>query len=515
MGTDALTNAILDAISKAVLPRLTRALETLEQPHPALAEATQDLRTTLIEIEELLSLWRRINARSDFCLQHVGTVSPLVEHAAAAAGPALVQDHRRHHEAGELTTGEGDATNSSVFPTDPRTDHLMNRSIAAIDAPKPTSSTSSAGDFISDEEAYRLLAAMDAPLATTTPPSSDLDAGTLAMMAAFPSDGEPNRSLAISMPAAKADEITHPHRDSMSDEEAHRLLAAMDAPPQTEAELPHATDAAGFAMQTNMPTDSELKNNCNEIISESTDLLDHAEIDKIQEFSDNDFASDPIMLQDFLTNSEELMQTLDATILELEQSPDDRETIETIFRAAHTLKGAAGMFGYQAIERVMHGMESLFDKVRKGQLRPDSNTIDVVFQGLDTLRTLFAAVRKGEPSGIKITSIVQALALATQGRYRKDSTATLQGKAQTHPNEVSPRNHPVSANSTSSNQPSVGSESVEKVRETNQATIRVDLERLDALVNLVGELVIDRTRFASIEESIRTSLPHLPITSNM
>ena len=67
---------------------------------------------------------------------------------------------------------------------------------------------------------------------------------------------------------------------------------------------------------------------------------------------------DPDMMNDFITNSSEIMESLNGHILALEADPSSKEVIEEIFRGAHTLKGAAGMFDFKAIERIMHKNEN-------------------------------------------------------------------------------------------------------------------------------------------------------------
>lgn len=424
MGMDALTNAILDALTKAVLPRLEQALQKLELAQPAVFEARQELRTTLHEVHDLLSLWQRLSTRGN---------------SGNSENPKTLPDiaSLRHISLDPGKSGDQDAMS----------DAEARRLLAEMDAPI-SSKQATTPDAMSDEEARQLLAEMDTPLQSPVSAPAEPDDGTLAMLAAIEDE-------------------------------------SLGGNPMGDRAIP---DLSSQHQPDSMPDSDEV-------------------IGEIEEFANNDFASDPDMMRDFITNSEELMQTLDATILELEQSPDDKETIESIFRAAHTLKGAAGMFGFKAIERVMHGMENLFDKVRKGKLRPDSNTIDVVFQGLDTLRVLLAAVRQGQPSGTKTGPISHLLNLASNGQYRKADNGVV---SRHRPTPTSPE-HPLNDEAGAHR----GPDQIEKKRDTSQTTIRVDLERLDALVNLVGELVIDRTRFASIEESIRTTQPHLPIASNM
>jgi two-component system chemotaxis sensor kinase CheA len=335
------------------------------------------------------------------------------------------------------------------------------------------------GDM-SDEEARRLLEAMDAPLETPKSPKLDQDDATEM------SDEEARKLLAAMDEPISAPSInTNTTEFSSADDEALAMLKAMGGD-ETGTEIPTPSPPP---KQSNTHQVTEEDSGSSEVLSE------------IEEFSKNDFASDPDMMRDFGQNSDELMETLDQTILQLEQNPRDKETIESIFRAAHTLKGAAGMFGFKAMERVMHRMENLFDQVRKGILIPNADTIDVVFQGLDLLRKLLEAAKSGNPSGVPTVPIVKALELASTGKYSKGSLAP--GPTTKKPDQNQAANNPA--------HPATGGEHADQTKKTEQSTIRVDLERLDMLVNLVGELVIDRTRFASLDETLRTTNPQLKV----
>ncbi len=342
-------------------------------------------------------------------------------------------------------------------------------------------------DELSDEEAMRLLAEMEGseePAEATTEMSDEDAQKMLAMM-----DSQ-------DIPEA----TTTPGK--MDDEEAQRMLAEMDSPPPAKEsdDLSGEEEAEALLAQlggredsppplpTSSSQDSQKQDQAPALSGEDADLG----IEEIEEWEANDFQTDPDMINDFITNSDEIMEKLDEIIIQLEQDPHNKEIIEEIFRGAHTLKGAAGMFGYRALERVMHRMESLFDLVRKNKLTPDPDIIDIVFDGLDMLRTLLKAVKDGKPCGVKTASIVKALELAAQGKApKKNGSSKIDSKP------------------AADNQEHHNKEPAAKKKE--QSTIRVDLERLDVLVNLVGELVIDRTRFASIEEELRTNYPHVEL----
>lgn len=341
----------------------------------------------------------------------------------------------------------------------------------------------SAHEEMSDDEARKLLEAMDAPLETPSSPDHN-DINDASEM----SDEEARKLLAamdepIPPPTAKAGESGF----VSADDEALALLKAMGG------------DDSSLELEPAAPPRPPQPKSAQKIPQEEP--VSSEELTEIEEFSKNDFASDPDMMRDFGQNSDELMETLDQTILQLEQNPKDKETIESIFRAAHTLKGAAGMFGFKAMERVMHRMENLFDQVRKGILVPTADTIDVVFQGLDLLRKLLEAAKSGTPSGVPTVPVVKALELASTGKYSKGSLSPSSSpEKKQEPNTAG--NPPASG---------AGGDHADQQKKTEQSTIRVDLERLDMLVNLVGELVIDRTRFASLDETLRTTSPQLKV----
>ncbi|MFQ3574431.1 MAG: Hpt domain-containing protein, partial [Thermodesulfovibrionales bacterium] len=74
----------------------------------------------------------------------------------------------------------------------------------------------------------------------------------------------------------------------------------------------------------------------------------------------------------FIDESSDLLQEMENALLNLEESPDDDATINALFRAAHTIKGSAGIIGLEEVEKFTHKVESVLEKVRQGSLRIDS-----------------------------------------------------------------------------------------------------------------------------------------------
>lgn len=87
----------------------------------------------------------------------------------------------------------------------------------------------------------------------------------------------------------------------------------------------------------------------------------------------------------FLDESREHLESLNTQIMNLEQNPEDADTINEIFRAAHSLKGMAGTMGYKRMQNLTHDMENVFTEIRNGSLKVNSNLIDILFQCLDAL----------------------------------------------------------------------------------------------------------------------------------
>lgn len=374
--------------------------------------------------------------------------------------------------------------------------------VIAIEKPLAQEPEPSSAQELSEDEALLLMAEMDAPAEAEAAAASDSDElsdeETQALLREMeaPPKPKPAGIVARAEPAAPS---------PMDDDEAARLLAEMDQdPPPSAAPMTAAASVSSplAAVPASSPHPTAAP-------AHSAGTVDEEELKEIPEWEANDFQSDPSMLNDFITNSDELMQTLDEAILRLEQEPTDKGIIEEIFRAAHTLKGGSGMFGFKGIERVMHRMENLFDLIRKDKLLPNSDIIDTVFQGLDLLKTLLQAIKNGKPSGVATAPVVYALSMAAKGKALPKGSIKAETGAEA---PTAAAAAPAEVRETPEKKEKEKDDGHGKKKE--QSTIRVDLERLDVLVNLVGELVIDRTRFASIEEELRTNHPQIKLGSS-
>ena len=101
----------------------------------------------------------------------------------------------------------------------------------------------------------------------------------------------------------------------------------------------------------------------------------------------------------FIDETNEHIQSLSDNIMVLEKEPENKDTINEIFRAAHSLKGMAGTMGFKRMQRLTHDMENVFSEVRNDTIKIDSGMIDTLFQCLDAIENYLASVKATSDEG--------------------------------------------------------------------------------------------------------------------
>ena len=92
------------------------------------------------------------------------------------------------------------------------------------------------------------------------------------------------------------------------------------------------------------------------------------------------------IFEEFLIEAEEILNSLDQDLVELEDAPDDKDLLNKIFREIHTLKGGAGFLGLTTIIEIAHKIEDIFNKLRNDELHLNSEMMDVILEGIDKLK---------------------------------------------------------------------------------------------------------------------------------
>lgn len=104
-------------------------------------------------------------------------------------------------------------------------------------------------------------------------------------------------------------------------------------------------------------------------------------------------------LEIFVEETKEHLQSLNENLLILEKEPENKDTINEIFRAAHSLKGMAGTMGYKRMQNLTHNMENVFSEIRNDKMKVTSELVDILFQCLDALETYLENIVESQDEG--------------------------------------------------------------------------------------------------------------------
>ena len=234
----------------------------------------------------------------------------------------------------------------------------------------------------------------------------------------------------------------------------------------------------------------------------------------------------PEIAADFLIEAQEILDRLGEQLVTLEQDPSDSEQLNAVFRGFHTLKGGAGFLGIQPMVNLCHAAEETLGLVRAGQATLEPQHFDAAQQSLDWLQQMLDAIGAGEdpphapqilidqfdvqghavPAPKPATPPAAGAPAASGGDLISDDEfealldqlhgdgvpTTVASPSPAPPPRPQPAPKPAPA----------GKPAAKAGGETEQ-TIRVDTKRLDAIVNLVGELVLSRNRLKTLRARIR------------
>ncbi|MCF6281609.1 MAG: chemotaxis protein CheA [Candidatus Polarisedimenticolaceae bacterium] len=117
------------------------------------------------------------------------------------------------------------------------------------------------------------------------------------------------------------------------------------------------------------------------------------------------------ILQDFLVEAGEILELLGEQLVDLEQSPDDYDLLNAVFRGFHTIKGGAGFLAIDALVGVCHRAEDVFNVLRQGQRKVDATLMDAVLEVVDIVNDMFASIREGINPPAASQTLLDQLAL--------------------------------------------------------------------------------------------------------
>ena len=223
------------------------------------------------------------------------------------------------------------------------------------------------------------------------------------------------------------------------------------------------------------------------------------------------------ILVEFIIEAREILDQLDLDFVLLEKTPDDKKLVGNIFRAIHTLKGSSGFFAFKRLEKVTHAGETLLGKIRDGSLELDKQKTSLLLVTLDAVREIVAAIEatNAEPEGDNtqliedLLNLANGVALAEKKpdeamvavpppvEPAKEAVTQISEAASPAPPPPdpatiatpSPTHAPVVA------APAVAAPELRvEVAQDVAQPVKVNLDLLDKLMNLVSEMVLARNR---------------------
>ncbi len=143
-------------------------------------------------------------------------------------------------------------------------------------------------------------------------------------------------------------------------------------------------------------------------------------------------------LEIFIDETKEHLQTLNDQVLIMEQDPENIDTVNEIFRAAHSLKGMAGTMGFKRMQRLTHDMENVFSEIRNGKMSVTPDIVDIVFKCLDALEGYLANIQETADEGTEDNEeIIELLNAALNGSAKTEEPAP--AATAPAPTEVTPQ----------------------------------------------------------------------------
>ncbi|OGP62380.1 MAG: hypothetical protein A2169_10930, partial [Deltaproteobacteria bacterium RBG_13_47_9] len=265
------------------------------------------------------------------------------------------------------------------------------------------------------------------------------------------------------------------------------------------------------------------------LIEEAIDAMEKSDEGKIS-FSDSkdeqvSIENDPALLEEFITDSQELVASAEAALLELERDPENTEAVNTVFRAFHTIKGTSAFLGLDHILKLTHGGESFLSRIRDKEIHCIDRYADLAFRSVDMLKDLIEVVQNSSignpivaPDGlddlIALLNKPEAASIVTEADeeavkmpLRLGDILVAQGKADREKIEAIAADRgdqPIGlaiVRSGIASLTEVG-RALRKQRfkgstkPTGESSIRVRTDRLDRLIEIVGELVISHSMVA-------------------
>ncbi len=185
----------------------------------------------------------------------------------------------------------------------------------------------------------------------------------------------------------------------------------------------------------------------------------------------------------FLSEAQEILNSLNNVLVDLEKEPSNVALLNELFRQSHTLKSMAQSMGYEEVAKLTHSIETTLASLRSGTSKAEKDIVDLLFKSLDALGDLIEDKAKGKAEKVKVAPLVE--------KFEEITSAVGKEKRKS----VDIKGEELKLDNIDGSTPSLG----------RVQTVRVPLTQLDDLMDLTGELAINRIRLSQIAQTIADS----------
>lgn len=231
----------------------------------------------------------------------------------------------------------------------------------------------------------------------------------------------------------------------------------------------------------------------------------------------NPILNDPEMkeiVDSFLVESKEIIDSLDLDLIELERNPSNDVILNKVFRSFHTIKGASGFLNLNKLTKVTHRCEDILNKLRRKEATLNSDIMDAILLGYDKMKELLNSIETNHNEEVDIDKVIERLQ-STINKLENKVSETVEVKEVSEvkrgrkkrnkkekiieeKSETTIENTEVSNYASQLNEEKNEKENFSQENKKADNSIRVDVEKLDDLLNMVSELVLGRNRLAQI-----------------
>jgi two-component system chemotaxis sensor kinase CheA len=224
------------------------------------------------------------------------------------------------------------------------------------------------------------------------------------------------------------------------------------------------------------------------------------------------------LIVEFLTETNESLSALDNDMVRLEQNPNDRDLLSSIFRLMHTIKGTCGFLGLPRLETVAHRAENVLGRFRDGDLKVTPDYVTLILESLDRVRYLLAELEMNgkEPDGndndliVKLDAVYESKGDGSDAPVSTPAAPEIHASAEPEFEPVSVAEITVDSAAPAEKQPEPTADAAQaagvprEVKESSVAnqSIRVNVDVIEHLMTMVSELVLTRNQLL---QTLRTN----------